>query len=374
MLMTRRTSLLLVVLVLTALAGLLAFLLLRPVCWQTTDNAYVRADFTLVAPKVPGHIVELLVDDNQMVRRGQLLARIDPRDYESELASAEAQVAAAEAHAQRIAADLEQQHSRIAAARAKVAAAQAEYDFARQELERYENLASQGAGSVQLAQQARSRIGTRRAALDEAQATLASEEQQVTVLQARQGEAQAALQRAEAERHHAELRLSYTRIEAPVDGMVGRRSVRVGAYVQPGNALLAVVPLDAVYVVANYQETQLTEVVPGQAVEVHVDTFPGETLRAHVDSFAPATGLSFAPVVPSNATGNFTKIVQRLPVKIRFEPNQPLVERLRVGMSVIASIDTRSGTAPGQNEGQARPAVVMHASGTAPEQNKGMAQ
>lgn len=123
MLMTRRTSLLLVVLVLTALAGLLAFLLLRPVRWQTTDNAYVRADFTLVAPKVPGHIVELLVDDNQMVRRGQLLARIDPRDYESELASAEAQVAAAEAHAQRIAADLEQQRSRIAAARAKVAAA-----------------------------------------------------------------------------------------------------------------------------------------------------------------------------------------------------------------------------------------------------------
>jgi len=363
MLMTRRTSLLLVVLVLSALAGLLAFILLRPVRWQTTDNAYVRADFTLVAPKVPGHIVELLVDDNQIVRRGQLLARIDPRDYESELDSAVAQVAAAEASLQRIAADLEQQRSRIAAARAKVAAAQAEYDFARQELKRYENLASQGAGSLQLAQQARSRIGTRQAALDEAKATLASETQQVTVLQARQSEAQAARQRAEAEQHHAELRLSYTRIEAPLDGMIGRRSVRVGAYVQPGSALLAVVPLEAAYVLANYQETQLTGVVPGQLVEVHVDTFPGETLRAQVDSFAPATGLSFAPVVPSNATGNFTKVVQRIPVKIRFEPGQPLVEKLRVGMSVIASIDTQGG------QHESRPSA-MQASRTAPESHE----
>ncbi|ACO80745.1 secretion protein [Azotobacter vinelandii CA] len=349
MLMTRRTSLLLVALVLCALAGLLAFLLLRPVRWQATDNAYVRADYTLVAPKISGHVVELLVDDNQFVHRGQLLARIDPRDYESELASAEARVAAAEAGLRRIAADLEQQGSRIAAAQARVAAAQAEHDFARQELKRYESLASQGAGSLQLAQQARSRIGTSRAALEEARAALASEEQQVAVLQARQGEAGAALQRAGADRHHAELRLSYTRIEAPLDGVVGRRSVRVGAYVQPGNALLAVVPLDAVYVVANYQETQLTEVQPGQAVEVSVDTFPGAPLRARVDSFAPATGLSFAPVVPSNATGNFTKIVQRIPVKIRFEPDQPQVEKLRVGMSVVTRIDVRSAAPqPGQ--------------------------
>lgn len=338
---TRRTSLVLVALIVISVAGGLAFFLVQPAQWQTTDNAYVRADFTLVAPKVSGHIVELLVDDNDLVQKGQLLARIDARDYESELASAAAEEAAAHALAQRIDADLARQQSRIAAAQAKVKSEQAEYTFARQELTRYENLASKGAGSVQLAQQARSRTGITQAALESAKASLTTEEQQVEVLKAQYAEAQAAVQRAQVHHHHAELRLSYTQIYAPVAGTVGRRSVRVGAFVQPGQALLAVVPLDAVYVEANYQETQLTHVRAGQAVEIQVDTFPGSLLKAYVDSLAPATGLSFSPLPSSNATGNFTKIVQRIPVKIRFEPNQPLVAQLRAGMSVISRIDIR---------------------------------
>ncbi|SER17699.1 membrane fusion protein, multidrug efflux system [Azotobacter beijerinckii] len=348
---SRRTSLALVAVLAIALLGYLGFRLLRPTDRQSTDNAYVRADFTLVAPKVSGQIVELLVEDNQIVRKGQPLVRIDPRDYQAAEAAAAAAVLAARAQLQRLAADLEQQQSRIAAAQAQVAADRAEHTFARQELTRHENLAREGAGSLQLAQQARSRIGTSQARLDRAEATLATAQKQVAVLQAGRDEAQGNLQRREAELEQARLRLSYTEILAPLDGMVGQRAVRVGAYVKPGQALLAVVPLQSAYVVANFRETQLTQVAAGQPVSVRVDTFPDAELRGHVDSVAPASGLSFAPIAPSNATGNFTKIVQRIPVKILLEPGQPLLEKLRVGMSVVATIDTRTGTTPAGGQG-----------------------
>ncbi|MDU2613595.1 MAG: HlyD family secretion protein, partial [Pseudomonas aeruginosa] len=152
------------------------------------------------------------------------------------------------------------------------------------------------------------------------------------------------LQRMQARRDQARLDLSYCELRAPFDGQVGRRQLRVGAYVTPGSALLAVVPLQQAYVVGNFQETQLTHVSPGQAVEIRVDTFPGKVLRGHVDSIAPATGLSFAPIAPDNATGNFTKVVQRIPVKIVLEPRQAMAGKLRVGMSVEARIDTATGT------------------------------
>ncbi|MDX1897563.1 HlyD family secretion protein, partial [Pseudomonas aeruginosa] len=160
----------------------------------------------------------------------------------------------------------------------------------------------------------------------------------------RQGQARGDLQRMQARRDQARLDLSYCELRAPFDGLVGRRQLRVGAYVTPGSALLAVVPLQQAYVVGNFQETQLTHVSPGQAVEIRVDTFPGEVLRGHVDSIAPATGLSFAPIAPDNATGNFTKVVQRIPVKIVLEPRQAMAGKLRVGMSVEARIDTATGT------------------------------
>ncbi|MCA4079476.1 HlyD family secretion protein, partial [Pseudomonas kurunegalensis] len=154
--------------------------------------------------------------------------------------------------------------------------------------------------------------------------------------------------RAEAGVEKAQLDLSYTRITAPVDGMVGERALRVGAYVNPGARLLSVVPLQQAYVVGNFQETQLTHVQPGQPVSISVDTFSGETLQGHVESIAPATGVTFAAVKPDNATGNFTKVVQRIPVKIVFDDGQPLLSRLRVGMSVEATIDTRGDKLDGK--------------------------
>ncbi|KAF1053790.1 MAG: putative multidrug resistance protein EmrK [Stenotrophomonas maltophilia] len=341
---TRRGSLVIVAVLLLALLAYLATRLLGPERQQSTDDAYVHADYSLVAPKIAGFVTQVLVEDNQRVQAGQVLARIDERDYRAALAAAEADVIAAEARHRHVAADLERQQAVIAQSAAQVDADQAAFTFARQELERYQHLASQGAGTLQNAQQSRSRVDASRAVLEKDKASALATRKQLDVLQAQQAEALGALKRGQAQLEQAQLNLSYCEIRAPFDGMVGRRAVRVGAYTTPGTALLAVVPLQNAYVVANFQETQLTDVQPGQAVDVRVDTFPGQTLRGHVDSIAPATGLSFSPIAPDNATGNFTKIVQRIPVKIVLDADQPLRDKLRVGMSVVARIDTQ-GTA-----------------------------
>jgi len=315
---------------------------------QGTNDAYVIADYTVVAPKVAGFIKEVLVDDNQQVKAGQLLATIDDRDYQAALDAAQAQLLVARAQSVDARATLERQAALIAQADAAVKAAQAEAAFADHEVTRYSRLAEQGAGTVQNAQQARSRVDQARARLANAQAALLATRKQVDILDAQVASADGQLKRAEAGLEKANLDLSYTRIVAPVDGMVGERALRVGAYVNPGARLLSVVPLDQAYVVGNFQETQLTHVQPGQPVSISVDTFSGETLRGHVQSIAPATGVTFAAVKPDNATGNFTKVVQRIPVKIVFDADQPLLERLRVGMSVEAVIDTRGDVLAGK--------------------------
>jgi membrane fusion protein (multidrug efflux system) len=207
-------------------------------------------------------------------------------------------------------------------------------------LNRYNHLAGVGAGTVQNAQQARTRIDQASARLANATAVLAAERKQVDILTAQRDAADGGLKRAQAALEIASYELSYTRIVAPQDGMVGERAVRVGAYVTPGSKILAVVPLEQAYVVANFQETQLADVQAGQSVQVLVDSLDGQALRGRVESIAPATGVTFASIKPDNATGNFTKVVQRIPVKIVLDPGQPLAERLRVGMSVEASIDT----------------------------------
>ncbi|RQU38997.1 HlyD family secretion protein [Burkholderia cenocepacia] len=307
---------------------------------QTTNDAYVTADYTVVAPRVAGQITGLLVEDNQVVHQGQLLARIDDRDYRAAVASAEANVAMAKAAIDNASTSIVQQQSIIDQANAALAAAHANYTFARADYNRYTDLASRGAGSVQNAQQAQSRIDTAQADVARNVATVKAARQQVAVLQSVRDRAQAALEQASAALDTARLNLSWTHIVAPVDGMVGQRSVRLGAYVTAGTPLLAVVPLQKAYVVANFQETQLTSVRRGQTADIHVDTFPGAVLHGTVDSMAPATGVTFAPIAPDNATGNFTKIVQRIPVKILLRPGQPELERLRVGMSVEATIRT----------------------------------
>ncbi|WP_313049303.1 HlyD family secretion protein [Pseudomonas soli] len=315
---------------------------------QRTNDAYVTADYTVVAPKVAGFIKEVLVEDNQQVSAGQLLATIDPRDYQAALDAAQAQLLVARAQSLDARATLERQASLIAQAEAAVKAAQAEAAFADHEVTRYSRLAEQGAGTVQNAQQARSGVDQARARLANSQAALLATRKQVDILSAQVASADGQLKRAEAGLEKARLDLSYTRITAPVDGMVGERALRIGAYVNPGARLLSVVPLERAYIVGNFQETQLTHVQPGQPVSISVDTFSGEQLHGRVESIAPATGVTFAAVKPDNATGNFTKVVQRIPVKIVFDDGQPLLARLRVGMSVEATIDTHGDTLAGK--------------------------
>jgi membrane fusion protein, multidrug efflux system len=313
-----------------------------------TDDAYVQADNTLVAPRVSGYLSAVLVTDNQPVKAGQVLARIDDRDYQTALHQATADRDTALSEIGSIDAQLALQTSNIEQASQQVTAADAALRFAREDHARYDLLSRTGAGTTQSAQQTESLMVQRSAGLLQARAALTAAKQQVDVLQAARTKAQAQLEHYRAAEQQATLNLGYTTITAPVDGTVGARSLRVGQYVQAGTQLMAVVPLAAVYIVANYKETQLTHVRPGQPVEIYVDTFPDTKILGHVDSIAPATGLQFALLPPDNATGNFTKIVQRLPVKIVLDraaegsnPHEPAADLLRPGMSVEPTIDTR---------------------------------
>jgi membrane fusion protein (multidrug efflux system) len=308
----------------------------------STDDAYVKADSTTIAPKVAGYLQDVLVKDNERVRTGQVLARIDDRDFKVALDQAKADVAAAKATIASKQAQLDVQQAVINAAKATLDVDRAVMTFAGQEDKRYTDLAGTGYGSVQNAQQAQSRSASAQATLTRDGANLASAEKQVDLLKAEIVQANAALARAQALQHQAELNLGYTTITAPIDGVVGNRTLRVGQYVQAGTQLMSVVPVDGAYVVANYKETQLTGVHEGQAVDIAVDMFPGEVVHGRVDSIAPASGQEFALLPPDNATGNFTKVVQRIPVRIALDSNENSRIELRPGMSVIPTIATRS--------------------------------
>jgi membrane fusion protein, multidrug efflux system len=311
----------------------------------STDDAYVQADNTLIAPRISGYISQVLVADNQTVKAGQVLARIDDRDYQTALRQAAADRDSAVAEIRSIDAQLALQASMIDEATQQVTSAEAALRFAQQDHARYDELSRTGAGTTQSAQQTQSQLIQRSAGLLQARAALAAAKQQVDVLQANRVKAAAQLEHYQAAEQQARLNLGYTTITAPVAGTVGARTLRVGQYVQAGTQLMAVVPLDGVYIVANYKETQLTDVRPGQSVEISVDTFPGAAIHGRVDSLAPATGLQFALLPPDNATGNFTKIVQRLPVKIVLEGDAESREvaagLLRPGMSVEPTINTK---------------------------------
>ena len=316
---------------------------------ESTDDAYVKADYTIVAPKTSGYIAEVLVKDNTRVRAGQVLARIDDRDARAALDQAQANVEAAEAALRNLDAQIALQNSVIEQQRANVAATQAKLTFARQENDRYKTLLSSGYGTSQRAQEAVAALGENEAQLRRDRAALVAAGKAIDVLASERGKARAEADRSRAALRQAQLNLSYTVITAPVDGTVGARSLRVGQYVQAGTQLMAVVPLDAVYVVANFKETQLAHVRSGQPVELAVDGFPGVALRGNVDSLSPASGLEFALLPPDNATGNFTKIVQRIPVKIAIEGGG-LAGLLRAGMSVEPTIDTKSAFRAAQRE------------------------
>jgi membrane fusion protein, multidrug efflux system len=308
---------------------------------ETTDDAYVKADSTIVAPKVSGHIAAVLVRDNEQVKAGQLLARIDDRDFRTALAQAKADVAASDAAVRNLDAQIELQQPIIQQQAAEVDAAEANLQFAQEERARYDGLMKSGSGTVQRAQQTDAALRAQTAQLQQGKAGLAAANKRVEVLATDRAKAVAQLDHARAVEAQAALNLSYTEITAPVDGSVGARSLRVGQFVQAGTQLMAVVPLDAVYVVANFKETQLTHVRDGQPVELRIDSFHGTPLKGHVDSLSPASGLEFALLPPDNATGNFTKIVQRVPVKIVLDDHN-LNGLLRPGMSAEPTVDTKA--------------------------------
>jgi membrane fusion protein, multidrug efflux system len=306
----------------------------------STDDAYVKADNTTIAPKVSGYLSEVLVGDNQRVKAGQMLARIDDRDFRVALDQAKADVAAAQAAVASKRAQLDVQEAVIDAAQATIDVDTATRTFANQENKRYTDLAATGYGSVQNAQQAQARNASAEATILRDTANLASAKKQVELLQAEIAQAVAASTRASALQRQAELNLGYTTITAPIDGIVGNRTLRTGQFVQAGTQLMSLVPASGAYVVANFKETQLTHVREGQQVDVAIDMFPGQFVHGHVDSLAPASGQEFALLPPDNATGNFTKVVQRIPVKIALDGGTPI--ELRPGMSVIPTIATQS--------------------------------
>jgi len=308
----------------------------------STDDAYVKADNTTVAPKVSGYLSQVLVGDNERIKAGQILAQIDDRDFNVALDQAKADVAAARAAIASKQAQLEVQQAVINAAKATIDVDQAAVTFADQDNKRYTDLAATGSGSVQNAQQAQWRIAGAQATLARDNANLVSALKQVDLLNAEIVQANATLARAQAIQGQAELNLGYTTIIAPIDGIVGNRTLRAGQFVQAGTQLMSVVPASGAYVIANYKETQLTDVHRGQAVEIAVDMFPGQIVRGHVDSIAPASGQEFALLPPDNATGNFTKVVQRIPVKIALDSGSHSLIALRPGMSVIPTIETRA--------------------------------
>jgi len=311
----------------------------------TTDDAYVEDHSALIAPQVSGYIIAVPVDDNQRVHAGQLLARIDSRLYQAALDQARANVAAAQASIATLQQQIAQQKLTVAQDRQLVAADQAAQVYSQQNYVRYTTLARDGFGTVQKAQQASADIQEKTAALQRDTKGVAAAKKQIAVYKAQLAQAKATLAQQQAAEKQAGLNLGYTTIVAPFDGTVGVRTVTVGQYVEPGAQLMAVVPLRQVYITANYKETELTDVRRGQLVTINVDTFPSVTVHGYVDSLAPASGENFALLPPDNATGNFTKIVQRIPVKIVIDKNDPLLGTLRPGMSVEPTIDTKPGAA-----------------------------
>jgi len=311
---------------------------------EATDDAYTQADAVSIAPRVAGTVSEVLVTDNQRVRAGQVLARIDPRDFTAALDQARADADSAQAEIGSLDAQVKLQSATIEQAQSDIASAQAALDFARSDYTRYTELMRSGNGTVQRAQQADTDIRSRTAALARSRAGYEAAGQQVQVLRAQRAKAVAALARARAAVEQATLNLSYTTIAAPIDGAVGDRSLRLGQYVQPGTRIMDIVPTGRdIYVVANFKETQLARMWRGERVGVAVDMLPDISLSGHVDSLAPGSGAQFALLPPENATGNFTKVVQRVPVKILLDPaDEVTLAKLRPGLSVYATVDTRT--------------------------------
>lgn len=308
---------------------------------ESTDDAYVEGDITPIQPKVPGHIVQLNVGDNSPVAKGDILIRIDDRDYRARVEEARAALMAKQASLVQLDQKIAVQETVIAQSGASVASARAEVARARADHERTARLVREDFVSRQRFDLTQADAAKAEAGLAGSGAQAQGARRQLAVLMSERAVAQAEVERAKAALDLAEIDLEATVIRAPVDGMVGNRAVRDGQYVRTGQNLLSVVPLATVWVDANFKETQLSQIRPGQKATIAVDAFGGREIEGRVDSFAPASGARFSLLPPENATGNFTKVVQRVPVRIRLAEGNPLAGQLRPGLSVAAHIDTR---------------------------------
>jgi membrane fusion protein (multidrug efflux system) len=308
---------------------------------ETTDDAYVGGNVTAISPHVAGFVAEILVEDNQFVRAGDLLVRLDDRDLKAAVDHAEAILEQRKAALAGLRARYALQRSLIDQALAEIDAKSALAQFAKEEAERYRALVLTSAGSKQDAQRTFALDQQARAAVVSAQAALAAARQQLAVLDTQIAEAEAAVAQAEADLRTARLNLSYTEIRAPVDGYVGNRSAQLGAYVAEGAYLLTIVPAHGLWIEANFKEDQLARMRPGQPVTIFADALPGHPRRGHVVSVAPGTGAIFSVIPPENATGNFTKIVQRVPVRIALDEGDATLGGIRPGLSITANVDTR---------------------------------
>ncbi|CAA0094191.1 putative multidrug resistance protein EmrK [Starkeya nomas] len=309
----------------------------------STDDAYVGADTSVLAAKVSGHIVSVDVETNQPVRAGDVIARIDDGDYALALRAADGKIATQQATIDRYGQQIEAARASVDQAKAQRVSDEAELDRAQREFDRQSELVKSQFSSKATLDNARADRDKAQAAVDAAKAAVASAEANVSVLEAQRTEAARLLEEYRTARDQSQRDLDFTVVKAPFDGIVGNRAVQVGQLVQPGTRLVALVPITRVYVDANFKETQLGKLRPGQAVNVEVDAYPDEEFHGRVTSVAPASGSVFSLLPPENATGNFTKIVQRVPVRIELDEEARDRAELRPGMSVIATVDTRTG-------------------------------
>jgi membrane fusion protein, multidrug efflux system len=313
---------------------------------QSTDDAFVGGDITVLAPKVPGFIATVAVTDNQSVHAGDLLVRLDDRDFKAALDRAQAAVAAQQARLANLAATRHLQQAVIAEARASITAADAEVVRTRDDEARFARLAQRGAASVQSSQKAISDFAQSQALALKARAGLDAAERQSEVIDTERQQTEAQLAQAIADRDLAQLNLRYTELRAPIDGVIGNRSAQVGAYAAVGTQLLSVVPAQGLWVDANFKEDQLAHMHAGQQVTIHADVLPDVVFHGEVTSLSPATGAQFSVLPAENATGNFTRIVQRVPVRIALLGDASHLGRLRPGLSVQVDVDQRHSTQP----------------------------
>ncbi len=308
---------------------------------ESTDDAFVGGDITVLSPKVAGFIAEVAVTDNQTVRAGDLLVRLDDRDFRAALARADAAVAAQHAQLANLAATRHLQQAVIAEARASIGAADAEVVRTRDDQARFARLSQRGAASVQSSQKADSEYAQAQALSARARAGLDAAQRQSDVIDTQRQQTEAQLAQAVAERDLARLNLNYTQLRAPVDGVVANRSARVGAYAAIGTPLLSVVPAQGLWVDANFKESQLAHMHAGQGASIQADVLPDVTFHGRVVSLSPATGAQFSVLPAENATGNFTRIVQRVPVRIALLGDASNLGQLRPGLSVRVAVDQR---------------------------------